>query len=526
MSRITIWYSLLVILVFAAGIFIRVKNFPDIPPGFNQDEAGSAYESYSLYKTGKDKWGNQLPAYFPSWGSGQNVLQAYLSIPVINHYGLSLFSARLVPLIIGVCTLPLLFFCLLPLGRTAALMALFLISVSPWHFMLSRWSLESNLLPFFMLLGCTFLSKAFITQKKKWIIPSLIPFAIALYAYGTTAMVLPLFFMLVFLIFYQNIKVHFSSWLIALFIFLIFSFPFILFFVENYVLGENLLWTDHFFFSTPLCPSTRLSQNGGISLNTVWANSRLLFSGFNDNTPYNLVQGYALLLPFCFLLAFSGFIIIGKRMWKKRQVFIADQKEIILFIFLIWGFSAFILFFLFELNVNRFNHFFIPCIVMSTWMINKIAADFKSSVIRQSIAIMILCFWMIESGLMINNYFTEYPESSIKPHFNANLREAFAPLKDLSCKQIFITDQIALPYVYTLFYVQYPPEKFQREAEFIVAGGQYRVKRFGKYIFDRALVDSMNDYAYLLRKEEVRNDLPNKKILYQDKFWEAAFIDR
>ena len=59
-------YLLLFLLIISIGVTIRVVHFPEIPPGFNQDEANSGYETYSLATTGKDKWGNSLPAYCPS----------------------------------------------------------------------------------------------------------------------------------------------------------------------------------------------------------------------------------------------------------------------------------------------------------------------------------------------------------------------------------------------------------------------------------------------------------------------------
>ena len=162
-------HKLLVFAVLGLGIAVRVWHFPAVPPGLNQDEAASAYEAFSLTQTGCDKWGNPWPVYFPAWGSGQNVLLAYLTIPVIKAFGLSIFAARLVPLLLGLLTLPLFYYCLRPLGRYPALLGLLLLAVAPWHFMLSRWGLESNLLPFWMLLGCTTLSRAISTQRRRWI---------------------------------------------------------------------------------------------------------------------------------------------------------------------------------------------------------------------------------------------------------------------------------------------------------------------------------------------------------------------
>src|SRR5687768_5089255 len=120
-KRVNRLFPILVILVLLAGILIRVIRFPAIPPGLNVDEAVSAYEAFSLLETGNDKWGHAYPAYFSGWGSGQNVLLAYLTMPFIKIFGLNILSARMPALLLGLLTLPLFYLCLRPIGRFAAL---------------------------------------------------------------------------------------------------------------------------------------------------------------------------------------------------------------------------------------------------------------------------------------------------------------------------------------------------------------------------------------------------------------------
>ena len=139
------------------GILLRTILFGDVPPGLNQDEAAAGYEAYSLLLTGKDKWGNIWPGYFIAWGAGQNVLYSYLLIPVIHFFGFTLQSVRSINLIFGVLTIPLLYgFTKNTVSRKIAYICTLLLAISPWHIMMSRWGLESNLLPFFILLGFSF----------------------------------------------------------------------------------------------------------------------------------------------------------------------------------------------------------------------------------------------------------------------------------------------------------------------------------------------------------------------------------
>jgi len=523
-KRKSLLYLLLILLVLTAGVWIRVAHFPNIPPGLNQDEAGSAYESWSLAETGKDKWGNVLPAYFPSWGSGQNVLLAYLTIPALKLLGLNIFSARIVSLIFGLLMLPLMLFALWPAGRAKALLGLLVVALVPWHFMLSRWALESNLLPFFMLLGCALMIRGAISGKKRWIIPSLLPLAFALYAYGTTMVVLPLFLLLFLTLNFKRIWLHKWSWLVAFGIFCIAGFPFFIYFFEHYIIARNIAWTDHFFFSTPMCPSTRLSQVGGSDL--LSQNGVFMSNGFNDGSNYNLIQGYNLLYPFCSLLGGAGLVLAVVKLLQSKRVKEAPTPVLVaISVFTSWGISACVLFFLFELNVNRFNHFYVPCIVLGIWLIDLLVGKILQES-RKMIAYGIVFTMVILCTLpAIRNYFTNYPDSSIKTDFNSGLDEAFEAVKKLSATQILITDKMQLPYVYALFYLKYPPAQFQQEVNFEVKDGIYKVNRFGRYIFYPDYLEKTKQWGFLARKDELHsNDQLEKKLVFQNDFWEVGVM--
>src|SRR5271157_1877248 len=147
-------HNFIFFLILAFGIFARVWGFGKLPPGLNADEASIGVDAFSLLHYGIDRNGISFPVNFISWGSGQNALYGYLLIPFIAMGGLTPFIVRLPMLITGILTLPLVFFVAKRmLGNRYGLVAMFLVSISPWHIILSRWGLESNLLPFTFLLG-------------------------------------------------------------------------------------------------------------------------------------------------------------------------------------------------------------------------------------------------------------------------------------------------------------------------------------------------------------------------------------
>ena len=144
------------------GCIVRITEFGSLPAGLNQDEAFAGYEAYSLLNYGTDSWGYTNPCYFVSWGSGMNVLESYLAMPFIALFGLSVETFRMPQLICACLSLPVFYLLLKEMfNKKIAIIGLFVLSVSPWHIMLSRWGLESNLAPAFLLFGLYFFVKVF-----------------------------------------------------------------------------------------------------------------------------------------------------------------------------------------------------------------------------------------------------------------------------------------------------------------------------------------------------------------------------
>jgi 4-amino-4-deoxy-L-arabinose transferase-like glycosyltransferase len=522
-------YSALIISILISGILLRIIRFPEIPPGLNIDEAVGAYEAFSLLETGKDKWGHAWPAYFPGWGSGQNVLLAYLTIPFVKIFGLTILSARLAALLFGLLTLPLFYFCISPLGRFPALLGLLLICVAPWHFMLSRWALESNMLPFCMLLGCTALTRALITQQKKWIIPALLPFALALYAYATTIVVLPILFGLILLFYFKQVRLQWQAWLLSLVLFFILAFPFLIFFIENHLLKSNISWTNQFFFTTAVLPSNRLDQvNSGTWLNTIYLNCQFLLAGFDDKTNYNLMPGYSVLLSFTLPLTAIGLVTGAYRILKNKRHQARKPGNIVMAVFLFWAIASLVFFLFFELNINRFNHFFLPAMVITVWLLHLFLKSLNRSSYKLSGKLFIIGWIIMEGSAGIWHYFTNYPQGTIRYTFSADMKEAFDAVHKLPVSQVYLTSgnmPVSLGYIYALFYLKYPPEEFQKNGDFEIQDGIYKVNRFGKYAFYHEYIDRSKDYGYLLRKMDIKRDGAfQREICYEDESWEVGII--
>ena len=155
-------------LILVICVFTRFFGLGVIPLGLNQDEAFSAFEALSLLKSGTDSWGYRYPMYFVSWGSGMNTLYAYLLSGFFLVFGINDWVVRLPQAVAGVLSCYV-FYRLMSFlyGKKVGLVGFFVVTIMPWHIMLSRFGLESNIAPACMLLGFYFFLKG--VKKGKYL---------------------------------------------------------------------------------------------------------------------------------------------------------------------------------------------------------------------------------------------------------------------------------------------------------------------------------------------------------------------
>lgn len=500
----------IVFLLCGAGIALRTILFGHIPPGLNQDEAAAGYEAYSLLLTGKDKWGNIWPGYFIAWGAGQNVLYSYLLVPVIHFFGLSIESVRSINLIFGILTIPLLYeFTKKTVSRRIAYISTFLLVFSPWHIMLSRWGLESNLLPFFILLGFYTIHRALRSESSfRDKIFCLVPWAIALYAYGTFYFML---FVLFFLIFkYHRILILEKKfqWIISILVFLIISSPIILFVIKNSVFRSGLFFEQYLPFSVPLLTGTPFRAMNPQT------NLEFIFNGFQDSNIWNRIPG----IPPIYMIFFP-FLFVGIRTLFNKWKY---QRKI--HILLIWLFSCFPLFFITSLNINRANSIFIPSLIISMIGFETVLRGVKDKDLRRTFKRAIVSWILISSFLFVTNYFFFY-YSAAASAFNDGLEYAFeeAVAQSKKSEKILITNQIRLPYVYILFFDRYSPYEFQKNSKYSLdKDGAYNVKSFGRFYFHKEDPDLQRDKSFIFLQRSGEESLCKETIeLYSQDDWKV-----
>lgn len=196
------WLILAVILLIAFSA--RLYKVTEIPPSLNWDEVSIGYNAYSILKTGKDEWNQFLPLHFKSYGEYKLPVQIYGSIPGIAIFGLNELGVRITPVLYGTATVLVVFFLTLALFEASAiaLIAAFLMAISPWHIHLTRASFESSFALFWFCLGLLFFIKSF--KNRKYFLFSMIPFAISIYTYNTARVFTPLFIATNLLIYFKD----------------------------------------------------------------------------------------------------------------------------------------------------------------------------------------------------------------------------------------------------------------------------------------------------------------------------------
>jgi len=453
------------------------------PPALNADEATNAYDAYSILKTGKDQYGNFMPLRFKSFGDYKLPLLTYLAIPFIKIFGLTEIGIRMVnfPFVLF---FPFAVFLLseeLLNKKNVSLLAAFFSALAPGLQILGRQAQEGYMTAFFLTLSFYLFFKFF---KKQSVINFLIfdlCFLICLFGYHPTRLWAGFYFLL--LLFFI-IKKKFSKWFLLIFIFSLFLFG-ITDILYRPTRIQNLLFFNNIGFSLKI---NELRGEGGnrflynkltigakdLSLNYLkYFSPQFLVINGDDNPRFGF-PGISPITLFEYLFIFIGLYYLFKNKEKWRFL--------ILSIFLFSPISASLSWA--GESINRSVFIFIPIFMISSYgIINFI---YKKRVIF--ILLFVICY-LLFSFYSWDFYFKHYPKRAIV------LRSWQAGYKELAdyikteygrFDKFYITKKNGQPYIFLLFYLQYPPDIYQKES-FLSSPDEYgfgQVEKFDKYIFN------------------------------------------
>ncbi len=168
------WTKVGIVIIIIIAACTRLIALEQFPSGTYTDEAYGAYNAWGLLTEGIDDRGYSFPIYLVTWGSGMNALYIYLGMFMFKIFGVSLFAYRIPQAVFGILAiLALYFICENLFNKYVALIAAFALTVTPWHIMMCRFGLESNLAPNMFLIGLCFFIWG-INKKEIYLIPAAI----------------------------------------------------------------------------------------------------------------------------------------------------------------------------------------------------------------------------------------------------------------------------------------------------------------------------------------------------------------
>ncbi len=465
------WIVLFIVLI---GIIVRVINFGRAPCGLNQDEAFAGYEAFSLLKYGVDSAGYHNPCYFVSWGSGMNVLESYLAIPFMKLFGCSVITLRLPQLILSCISLPVFYLLMKKIfSFQTALLGLGLLVISPWHIMLSRWGLESNLAPAFLLIGFYFFIQGI--RNNKYLIFAAIVYGISLYSYSITWIVVPLTITVcgLYIVFTKQTPPY-SYILIFAAILFVFALPLLLFLLVNKGIIPEIATS---FFSIPKLVVMRDSE---ISIKNLfsaqsYANLLHILLNQNDGLLWNSTRQFGLFyqisFPFVLIGAAKMIFVTAKSIAKRTFAY----EALIVFGMLS---SVFTCLLIANLNVNKSNslHFF--TLILLTVGIKETFGILKSRFIAPAV---ILCSYALLFLFFSFFYFGSY-NRQISGSFRYGVQGAVEYVNKQNYDSVCVDSSIY--YSQILFFDQTPHDVFRTTVQYSNYPSAFlNVEQFGKYKF-------------------------------------------
>ncbi|RYY04882.1 MAG: hypothetical protein EOO53_00755 [Gammaproteobacteria bacterium] len=432
------------LLIFVLAASIRILWIGDMPGGLNQDEASTGYDAWALLKEGIDRHGVSWPVHFIAWGSGQNALYAYLSMPFIAIFGLTVTSIRLAAACMGILSVWIFWRLGKRSGTHMGLWALLIIATSPWHIMASRWALESNAAPAIVLFATYCFARA--RDDYRWLPFGSALLASSVYAYGTAYFFSPIFMLCAWIFVGYKRQFAIKPFALSALAAFVVALPIMVFIVNNSVGTGHIHWGP---ITIPKYPSE--ARYSGIFLPLApggWAEIpnnaiqviRLLLGSQDDGLPWNATTTwgvqYWILTPFLML----GIL------YSVREKSLTDR------LMLAWLLCALFTGFCTSANINRVNLIWLP----SLWLSGRGLWLLSSRTTLNSLA----QIGIFSLGVLFSiHYFTSWQER-IGNSFFLGLGEAIQATLKVAPKDapIIITGNSV--YTSTLFFATPSPKEY------------------------------------------------------------------
>ena len=392
------------------GAALRLIYLGSVPGGMHQDETFVAWNSYALLHESMDSAGHIMPVYIADWGDGHSALYCWLLMPLLaifNNGSVTAFLSRLPQALTSICTLWAIY-CVIKrmFGRKEGLISLFLLAICPWHIMMSRWGLDANLAPGFLIFGFYFFIRGL--EQEKYLLLSGLFYGLCLYSYAVIWPTVPVILLLQIVYGLYHKKLHINRWsILASFILFVSAVPLLLFILVN---SEIIPEIQLPFISIPVMGGYRI---GDVAFN---------FSEMKDNlyaALYLLVYqdtgaSHEIILPYGLFYDIGRvFIVIGAfcLLWKVfRNLFKKEFcYEYFLFVQLVGGGIVCLMV---TAGLHRINALYIPlvlCEAYGMWTVLQYIAS-KRVALAHVFTVAVTAIYLLCLIGFQHEYYTDYKE--------------------------------------------------------------------------------------------------------------------
>lgn len=222
-SKVTILLTAIIIV----ASFLRLWQIDQVPVSLFGDELDIGYHAYSILQTGRDYSGNFMPLHFQSFAEWRTPLYLYSAVPTVAIFGITPWGVRLPAAIFGILGVWLFYLLIKSFTKkeSLALLAAFLLAISPWHIQYSRAGFEVTQMLALYLAGLYFFLRA-IKESGKFLPLSAVFLGLTPWVYSTAKFFLPITVVILFLVWWKDLKKMSKKYLVwALVAFFVVVFP-------------------------------------------------------------------------------------------------------------------------------------------------------------------------------------------------------------------------------------------------------------------------------------------------------------
>lgn len=533
--------KVLFLLIILLAIVLRFYQLGNVPPSPDWDEASLGYNAYSIMQTGKDEYGKTFPVIFRSFDDYKPGLYAYLIIPFISLFDLSIFAVRFPAALFGVLGVIGAYFLVRELfknkhSEALALLSAFLLAISPWHLQFSRIAFEAQVGMVLNLFSVLFFLKGL--KNGAFLLPSALLAAFSIYMYQSEKVYLPLILGALLLIYWKDLIKIPKKWImLSILLGLLACMPMLVsLFSDQNALSRAKgvsVFSDQTVFLKKNVQKIVDDKNRGDLLGQVLDNRRIEFvkavvagyiSHFNPNWLFingdierHHAPGMGLLYLFELPLLLLGIylLVFGGYPLKTKLTIFA--------ILLIAPIPASVTSGV-PHAVRTIN--FLPTFQIMTAIgaigamtyISNIKYKISNIPMKYLIFSMYIIFLLFNFSYYINQYFVQqnYYYSEYWQYGYQQAIDFVKPIKD-NYKKVVVSNKAPLDqsYMFFLYYLKFDPKTYQRLGGTGTGGFAEKHSGFDKFTFRPVDWDKEESGTLIIGRPE---DIPGKKILQTIKF--------